>query len=111
MTVFGSDNDAIVYYLAGTSGWILGSPFAGRPALLWNPVIEIGDGSFGVRSNQFAFTVTGTANISVVVQACNDLSNPVWTAVWTGTLTNGSLNFSEAVESNGTGRFYRITAP
>jgi hypothetical protein len=34
-SVFKGDNNAIVYYLPGTSGW--GSTFGGAPAILWNP--------------------------------------------------------------------------
>jgi len=36
-----------VYYLPGTTGW--SNSFDGRPAVLWNPLIQTGDGSFGCR--------------------------------------------------------------
>ena len=60
-TVFLGDDNATVYYLPGTTGW--SSTFAGRPALLWNPLIQTGSG-FGVRNNQFGFNITGTPAIS-----------------------------------------------
>src|SRR6185503_11156820 len=49
--VFSGANNATVYYLPGTTGW--GTTFAGRPAVLWNPLVETGDASFGVRTNRF----------------------------------------------------------
>jgi uncharacterized delta-60 repeat protein len=35
--VFAYDDNAIVYYLAGTTGW--GPTFGGRPTLLWSPLV------------------------------------------------------------------------
>ncbi len=105
-SVFGSDNRATAYYLPGTTGW--SSTFAGLPAVLWNPLIQTGDGSFGVSNNQFGFNITGTANIPVVVEACTNLACPVWTPLQSFTLTNGLVYFSEPVQGNGGGRFYRI---
>ena len=64
-----------------------------------------------MRTNHFGFNITGTANIPITVEACSDLANPVWTAVTNGTLTNGSFHFSEPLQGNGAGRFYRIGAP
>jgi hypothetical protein len=87
---------------------LLASGFAGLPVVLWNPVIQTGDGRFGVRSNQFGFTITGTADIPVVIEASTNLVNPAWTPLFTGTLTNGSLYFSDPAWVNYPGRFYRI---
>jgi hypothetical protein len=86
------------------------SRFAGLPIVLWNPVIQTGDGFLGVRSNQFGFTITGTANIPVVVEACANLANPTWTPLFTGMLTNGALYFSDPDWINYPGRFYRISS-
>jgi hypothetical protein len=97
---------ATVYYLPGTMGW--SSIFAGRPAVLWNPVIQTGDGSFGVQNNQFGFNVTGTAGIPIVVEACTNPACPVWTPLTNVTLTNGSFYFSEPAQAGGAGRYYRI---
>ena len=97
-----------VYYLPGATGWT--NSFAGLPAVLWNPVIQTEDGSFGVQSNQFGFTITGTANIPVVVEACTNPANPTWIPLLAGTLTNGSLYFSDPAWANYPERFYRISA-
>jgi len=94
--------------LPGTTGW--SSTFAGLPALLWNPLIQTGDGSFGVQNYQFGFNITGTANIPIVVEASPSLAGPVWTPLQTLTLTNGSFFFSEPFQPNLSARFYRISS-
>ena len=38
-TVFNSDNNVTAYYLPGTTGW--GPVFAGLPAFLWNPLVQV----------------------------------------------------------------------
>jgi formylglycine-generating enzyme required for sulfatase activity len=101
-----TDDPATVYYLAGTTGW--GSTFAGLPTLLWNPLIQTADGRFGVSNNQFGFNITGTTNLPIVVEACTNLASPVWTPLQTVTLTNGSYYFSELLQTNSPGRYYRI---
>ena len=45
--VFAGATNATVYYLPGTTGW--GPTFAGRPAVLWNPLVDTADPNFGVR--------------------------------------------------------------
>jgi hypothetical protein len=108
-TVFANDSKLTIYYLPGTTGW--SSPFAGYSAVLWNPVIQTSDPTFGVQNNQFGFNITGTTNIPVVVEACDNLASPIWTPLQTFTLTNGSTYFSEPLKSNFSSRFYRIGAP
>jgi hypothetical protein len=110
-TVFSSDNATTAYYLTGTSGWLAFSVNTGVPAVLWNTLIQTGDGSFGLRSNQFGFNITGTTNIPIVVEACTNLTSPVWTPLQSLTLTNGSFYFSEPFQTNTSGRFYRISSP
>ncbi|MGA2555618.1 MAG: leucine-rich repeat domain-containing protein [Verrucomicrobiota bacterium] len=97
-----------VYYLPGTSGW--SNSCGGEPAVLWNPLIQTADGGFGVRTNQFGFNITGTTNIPIVVQAADNLANPVWTSLQALTLTNGSYYFSEPFQPASPARFYRITS-
>jgi hypothetical protein len=108
-SVFSNDTNATVYYLPGTTGW--SSPFAGRPAVLWNPLIQAGGASFGVQNNQFGFNITGTTNIPIVVEACTNLANPDWILLTNVTLTNGLFYFSEPVQTNISGRYYRISSP
>jgi hypothetical protein len=108
---FGGDSGATAYYLPGTTNWAEFTYNAMIPALEWNALIPASGANFGVRSNQFGFTITGTANIPIVVEASGDLSGSAWTPLLTLTLTNGSYYFSEPLQTNGTGRFYRISSP
>ena len=98
-----------VYYLPETSGW--SSVFGGVVAFLWNPTIQIPDASFGVRTNQFGFNVTGTTNIPIVVEACTNLTNPTWSPLRTNWLTGGSSYFSDPQWANYPRRFYRLRSP
>jgi len=106
--IIGPVHGSTVYYLPGTSGW--SNTFAGDPAVLWNPLIQTGDGSFGVHNGQFGFNITGTPNIPIVVEASTSLAGPVWTPLQSLTLTNGSYYFSEPFQPGSPGRFYRITS-
>lgn len=102
-------NNGTVYYLPGTTGW--GATLDGVATVPWNPLIQTSDASFGVRNNQFGFNITGTADIPIVVEACTDLTISVWTPLQTLTLTNGLFYFSDPVQTNSSGRYYRISSP
>jgi hypothetical protein len=67
--------------------------------------------SLSVLSNQFGFTITGTTNIPIVVEASANLATASWTALQTCTLTNGSVYFSDPEWTNYPARFYRIRSP
>jgi len=113
-TVFSGDIKATVYYLPGTTGW--GQVFDGLPTKLWNPQVQTKSATFGVRTNQFGFTITGTSNLVIVVETCTSLANPAWTPVGTNTLntfigTNGTSYFSDQHWANYPGRFYRLRSP
>jgi hypothetical protein len=95
--------------LPGTTGW--GTTFGGRAAVLWNPSIQTTNASFGVRTNQFGFTITGTANIPIVVEASASLASASWTPLQTCTLTNGSIYFNDPQWTNYPARFYRVRSP
>ena len=79
--------------------------------MLWNPQIQTSDGMFGVLSNEFGFSIKGTTNIPILVQACTSFANVSWTALQSCTLTNGSIYFSDPAWRNYPGRFYRIRSP
>jgi hypothetical protein len=69
-----------------------------------------------VRTNRFGFNITGSSNLVMVVEACTDLANPVWSPVGTNTLnifigTNGTAYFSDPQWTNYPGRFYRLRSP
>jgi hypothetical protein len=98
----------IVYYLPGATGW--GPTLGGSPVLLWNPTVTLNDPNFGMRAGQFGFTITGTSNLVVVVEASPDPSNPVWTPVATNKLTGGSSTFSQNVDNAAT-QLYRLRSP
>ncbi|MGA3265943.1 MAG: hypothetical protein ABSE16_03875 [Verrucomicrobiota bacterium] len=74
----------------------------------------------GIASQAGIFAAFGGTNYLVgiqgdgtgtVVEACTSLANPTWTPLLTGTLTNGSLYFSDPAWTNYSSRFYRISAP
>src|ERR1035441_6295886 len=91
--VFFGDTHATVYYLPGSTGWA--STFAGVPAVLWNPKVQTSRASFGVRTNRFGFDIAGSSNLVIVVEACTNLANPLWSPVGTNTLTSGSSYFGD----------------
>jgi hypothetical protein len=97
--------------LPGTTGWGDFSAKTGFPVVLWNPLIQTGDGSFGFSNNQFGFNLTGTANIPIMVEACTDLVAGVWTPVQTLTLNSGRFYFSDPQWTNYPARYYRINSP
>jgi hypothetical protein len=107
--VFGSNRKVIVYYLPGSTNW--GTTFGGRPTMLWNPQAQTSDASFGVRTNQFGFNITGTTNIPIVIEACADLASPAWVPLQGCTLTNGSVYFCDPQWTNYPGRFYHLRTP
>ncbi|HXJ57072.1 MAG TPA: leucine-rich repeat domain-containing protein [Verrucomicrobiae bacterium] len=109
-SVFLSD-PATIFYLPGTSGW--GAGFDGRPTALWylpTPLILTGangNNNFGVRSNRFGFTISWATNLSVVVEACTNLANPLWTPLATNALVSGTNYFSDSTPPTLPRRFYR----
>jgi hypothetical protein len=103
---------ATVYCLPGTTGWT--STFGGLQTALWflpNPLILTSSPSFGVQTNSFGFIISWATNLSVVVEACTNLTNPVWSPVSTNTLTGGWSSFSDPQWTNYPARFYRIRSP
>lgn len=95
-----------VYYMPNTTGWT--STFAYRPTALWNPQPF----NLSFQNHQFSFYFTGPTNTLLIVEACTDLSNPVWTPLTTNVLVNGSVGyFSDSQSTNFPARFYRLRAP
>jgi hypothetical protein len=70
-----------------------------------------GTDNYGVESMPRRSQTAGLTNIPIVVEACTNLVNPVWTPLQTFTLTNGKFRFSDPQWTNYLGRFYRIRAP
>jgi hypothetical protein len=68
-------------------------------------------GLAAVRSNQFGFTITGTSNLSIVVEACTNLATPSWTTLELYRFTNGPIYFSDPAWRSYPMRFYRTRLP
>ena len=69
------------------------------------------DASFGVRTNRFGFNLDWASGRVVVVEACTNLAEPVWSPVGTNVLTDGSAYFSDPGWTDSPARFYRLRAP
>ncbi len=98
-----------IYYLPGTTGW--GATYGDLPTAPWLPKVRTADVNFGVRTNGFGFNLTWVSDQVVVVEACTNLTNPVWSPVATNTLTGGSSYFSDPQWSKYPARFYRLRSP
>jgi hypothetical protein len=107
--VFNDVNNAIVYYLPGTSGW--GPMLSTRPTALWLPRMVTVDGSFGVQTNQFGFNICWASGSTVVVESCTNLASPVWRPLRTNSLVGDSLYFGDTDWTNYPVRLYRIRSP
>ncbi len=105
---YGADN-ATVYYLPGTTGW--NTTFGGRPTSLWKPRVQTGDGDFGLRTNGFSFNIAWADGMTVIVEACTNLTEGIWVPVETNTLTLGSAKFSDSNWTNYPNRYYRVSMP
>jgi hypothetical protein len=98
-----------IYCLPNATGW--GWTFACEPTALEyqpSPAILVNDGNLGVTTNGFGFTIAWATNVSVVVLASTNLSNPVWTPLATNPLVNGAIYFSDPQWTNYPSRYYRI---
>jgi hypothetical protein len=111
-----------VYYLPGTTGW--GATWGGWnwPTAFWQTLTPViltsanGNTNFGLQSNRFGFIVSWAANASVMVEACDDLANPVWQPLKTNTFivnfpSGGWFYFSDPGWTNYPSRFYGIGFP
>jgi hypothetical protein len=104
-TVFSYDS-ATVYYLYGTTGW--GPTFGGVPTVLLNPPPN----TLRFTGGHFGFNLTGPANAVIVVEACTNLSHPVWLPVATNTFSgSGTSTFSDLQSGAHPIRFYRVRSP
>ena len=67
--------------------------------------------NFGVGANGFGFTIVGTSNLAVIVEASTNLATRAWSPVGTNTLTDGSSYFSDPEWTNYCARYYRLRWP
>jgi hypothetical protein len=75
------------------------------------PQVQTSYAGLGVRTNQFGFTIAGTCNTVVVVEASTNLANPTWSPLGTNTLIGGWWYFSDPQWTNYSSRFYRLYWP
>jgi hypothetical protein len=55
--------------------------------------------------------MASNSNLIIVVIACTNLANPIWSVLATNTLTGGSSYFSDPEWMNYPDRFYRFRSP
>ncbi|HUA68565.1 MAG TPA: leucine-rich repeat domain-containing protein, partial [Candidatus Saccharimonadales bacterium] len=111
---FYNDNNAVVYYLPGTTGWgttVEGYAGLELPTVLWNPQIQTDVTSFGVHTSQFGFNITGTTNIPIIVEASTNLIGTPWTVLQSCYITNGLIYFGDPQWTNFPNRFYHLRSP
>ncbi len=106
---FSESLGVVVYYLPGQASW--GPTYGGRPTVLWNARMVVGDGMFGMRAGRFGFTIEGTSGLEVVVESSPSVGNPVWTSVASRTLSGGVAQFIDGGEASGAARIYRLRSP
>lgn len=61
--------------------------------IIITPVITMASAS--TVSGSFRFQLTGPTNVTIVVQGCTNLPNPVWIPLATNTLNSGTNYFSD----------------
>jgi len=109
LTAFSGTTNAIVYYLAGKSGWT--GTFGGRPTALWLPVILTRDVDFGIRSNEFGFNLSWASGRTAVVEAGSNLAGEGWVPISTNVLASDTLYVRDPFWTNFSQRLYRIRSP
>jgi hypothetical protein len=58
------------------------------------------------------FNLTGPTNTTIVVEACTNLSHPVWLPVATNTFSGiGTSTFSDPKSGSYPSRYYRVRSP
>jgi hypothetical protein len=111
---FTGDNNAITYYLPGTTGWPGFATNTGLTIAPWflpNPTILNFEPNFGMQTNGFGFTISWATNAAVVVESSTNLSNPAWAPINTNALVNGTNYFNDPQWTNYSSRFYRLRSP
>ena len=95
---------ATIFCLPGSLGW--GDTYGGLPSFLWSPKIEE---DAGFASGFFGFTISGSNDYQVVVEASTNLTESLWTSVQTNSLSGGECSFSDP--ENYPVRFYKLSMP
>lgn len=70
------------------------------------------DGQFGLPAGRLGFTLAGVAGISVVVEASENLGQPIWAPLSTNTFNpQGKAQFVDPTPAECPGRSYRVRVP
>jgi hypothetical protein len=90
---------------------IIEAPFASIPNIGVTPMSAGGNVTLTWPTNAAVFNSPPASGAGYTLQFCTNLNHPVWTSLQTLTATNGVLYYSEPLQTNIAGRFYRITSP
>ena len=103
--MFEGDNNVIIYYLAGTTGW--GATFAGRPTALWIQLLPNALTGTRVTTNGlFVFNLNGPVGSNYVIQVSSDLFN--WVNLVTNVIPAGGMRvFDFPIQAGQFKKFYR----
>jgi hypothetical protein len=101
--------NAVIYYNPGQAGW--GDNYYGIPTVRWSPQISRADANFGMHAGRFGFNITATNNLTVMVEACTNISQPVWSPVTTMNVNGAPALFSDPKTTNFVARFYHLEMP
>ena len=108
---FSADFGATIYHLPSATGWpAVPNEWQYRPTAYWLPEM-MNDESLGVQNGTFGFTISWVHDQTVVVDACTNIENPVWTPLETITLGFDTLYFNDLEWADYPGRFYRLRSP
>ena len=64
-----------------------------------------------MRTNELGFNIAWASSMTVAVEACTNLANPVWSPLETNTLTSDTLYFCDPDWTNHPARFHRVRWP
>ncbi len=95
---------ATAYYQAGTAGW--GAMLGTLPAVQVGALLQISNPS--IQADQFQFTINGSSNQVVIVEASVDPAVAGWLPIQTNTLAGATLTFVDPQWKDHPARFYRL---
>ena len=66
---------------------------------------------FALSTTGVGFNLSGADGQTVLVEVCTNLTAPVWMPLQTNVLSGSAIHFSEPLQPNQPGRFYRLVSP
>lgn len=105
-SLFVNSKNVIVYITAGASGW--GATYGERPVTSRNLQLWVPQINGPIRALQFPFKVLSPNDLTFVVEACQDIENPVWVPIGTNSVVGGTGDFVDTQRTNYVGRWYRV---